>query len=904
MKRKAITSNLLERSLRGLLVIMAALLLPQGAWADDVWSGEGTEEHPYVISSPAGLDLLATRVNGGNTYEDTYFILGDNITYTTENTETEDNYTAIGDNAHHFKGNFDGRHFIISGIRIYKDGNDDASSYQGLFGYNEGTVKNLILADTRIAGFAKVGGIAGENEGNITNCQVLLNVTISAIKDGAQQHGGIVGYQEEGLVAGCPSAAAFTTGEGVTSSQVGGIAGYSGEGGIKDCLCFGGANLSDITIDGVSAKLCTPLNYTAFGDDATVSTYYGCITAYAPTADEAAFVLKYEVKYGETPVVGYYCPVGATVKVRYTGDTEGRLLTWYVQDSDGDVEKTTNYDLCSFIMPNKAVQFAVNTEDVWYVYNGAKGTEEKPYVISTPEGLDLLATMVNSGTSYGADSSHPNGYFFVLSNDIAYDHTTYWNVTNSTENNFTAIGNKTNAFAGHFDGKNYAVKGIRIYKNGDDDASSYQGLFGNNKGTIQNVAIADARITGFEKVGGIAGETSGNITNCYAEKSMAIHAIKEGAQQHGGIAGLVSEGKLTSCASGADITKPYCLEGCSDRGGIIGAGAKDCLQHCLYLGTYDVPGLINNDTAYAFSLADDVHFDKTGTEYGRITVCNGGDSVYIYKDAEGNETYYAKTMSLIMLTYSGEMLEGSYPVLSVRTWAKTVATIEPESGKYRFYMADRDVEVAAGPAYELTIGAGQYITMFSAYPLMVGTEDEEIKLQTITSVTNGEIVLGNPMDAVPMNKPFLIHNSGTTAKDIKIYPSQQPDLWFMKYRGFKGTLEDQEMPASDETTSYYVCNGTDFVLVKTAGTIAAHRCWLEIEGASGARQLRIVNGGEATGIKAIDNGPLDQRPLATEGTQEWSMVNGQWYDLSGRKLTKQPTKAGIYVKNGKKVIIK
>ena len=37
------------------------------------------------------------------------------------------------------------------------------------------------------------------------------------------------------------------------------------------------------------------------------------------------------------------------------------------------------------------------------------------------------------------------------------------------------------------------------------------------------------------------------------------------------------------------------------------------------------------------------------------------------------------------------------------------------------------------------------------------------------------------------------------------------------------------------------------------------------------------------------------------------MVNGQsdtWYDLSGRKFNGKPTAKGIYIKDGKKIVIK
>ncbi|MBQ7462784.1 MAG: hypothetical protein IJS63_11210, partial [Bacteroidaceae bacterium] len=43
------------------------------------------------------------------------------------------------------------------------------------------------------------------------------------------------------------------------------------------------------------------------------------------------------------------------------------------------------------------------------------------------------------------------------------------------------------------------------------------------------------------------------------------------------------------------------------------------------------------------------------------------------------------------------------------------------------------------------------------------------------------------------------------------------------------------------------------------------------------------------GIRTIDNGQL---------------TIGHWFDLSGRKLGGKPTQAGLYIKNGKKVVVK
>ena len=63
--------------------------------------------------------------------------------------------------------------------------------------------------------------------------------------------------------------------------------------------------------------------------------------------------------------------------------------------------------------------------------------------------------------------------------------------------------------------------------------------------------------------------------------------------------------------------------------------------------------------------------------------------------------------------------------------------------------------------------------------------------------------------------------------------------------------------------------------------------------------------GEDDGTTGIEV-PLGQRPLATEGTQESSIFNVQskdvYYNLQGQRVD-NPTK-GLYIRNGKKVVIK
>ena len=60
--------------------------------------------------------------------------------------------------------------------------------------------------------------------------------------------------------------------------------------------------------------------------------------------------------------------------------------------------------------------------------------------------------------------------------------------------------------------------------------------------------------------------------------------------------------------------------------------------------------------------------------------------------------------------------------------------------------------------------------------------------------------------------------------------------------------------------------------------------------------VRLVGAnGQTTGIGTIDNGQLT--------IDNYADADG-WYDLQGRKLSGKPTKSGLYIKNGKKFVIK
>ena len=196
--------------------------------------------------------------------------------------------------------------------------------------------------------------------------------------------------------------------------------------------------------------------------------------------------------------------------------------------------------------------------------------------------------------------------------------------------------------------------------------------------------------------------------------------------------------------------------------------------------------------------------------------------------------------------------------------------------------------------YEVTIPVGEYITYYRDEPLKLDDADKEsIELYTVSSVTATEAVLSDPFDAAPANTPLLVYNKNTEeAKTILLIPCNEPDLALTVADAFKGTLEATTIPASTTGADNYALNGYAFVWVKNEIAVAANKCWLHIvsQPATSRGNTRSITGGNGTtGIDAIENVTID---------------NEGWYDLQGRKLQSAPNRKGIYIHNGKKVVVR
>ena len=219
--------------------------------------------------------------------------------------------------------------------------------------------------------------------------------------------------------------------------------------------------------------------------------------------------------------------------------------------------------------------------------------------------------------------------------------------------------------------------------------------------------------------------------------------------------------------------------------------------------------------------------------------------------------------------------------LSVGTFRYAVTGV----GLYDGVMYTNTFELFQG--YEIDVPAGEYVTYYKDENLY--EEDSDVKLYTISSVSTTAATLSSEIAIAPASTPILVYNGGQEAKTVLLIPTVDAADNVQAATAFKGTLTETTIPASTSTQNNYAFNGKQFVWVKEALPVAANKCWLEIPNSANAAPAMTIVFGEVTGIGVIDNG---QR------------TSGDWYDLNGRKLEGRPTKKGVYINNGRKVVIK
>lgn len=511
-------------SIVSVMVVVSANTMDiwDGTIASDYAGGTGTENDPYLISTPEQLALMAIGTNYVNAESKYYKLTADiylnDITKTNWKENSPNEWLkAKTDSNYFFNGNLDGDGHTIYGIYV-NGGFERAGLVPGVVGTV--SFKNVVISDSYING----------------------------TDSGSNYYGGFVGYVYRDTTTvsfeKCyVSESVFIGG----NNRVGGFVGFGANCAIsfKNCGSFVTVN----TTVASSKKFGSFIGGIDYSNANKKVTYDGCI---------GNIVFTNWQQYAT--VINSYCGEDGTVTNNATDKTYPTVVA--LEDMKGAAAKTNMPNLDWKVwktterFPMLAEKKIIWDGTIATEYAGGTGTAEDPYLIETPQQLALMAI----GTDYGEKGANIVGKYYKLTADIYLNDTDNPNWTENNPNKWlTAKRDTKYSFTGHFDGDGHTIRGL--YAEG---SFARVGLFSSVYGNVsfKNIVIADSSLkvtgsSGADYVGAFVGmayraeATFTTFENCYVDDSVSLAGRTRVAGFVGGGAGLGASFK--NCASFAEV---------------------------------------------------------------------------------------------------------------------------------------------------------------------------------------------------------------------------------------------------------------------------------------------------------------------------------------------------------------
>ena len=235
----------------------------------------------------------------------------------------------------------------------------------------------------------------------------------------------------------------------------------------------------------------------------------------------------------------------------------------------------------------------------------------------------------------------------------------------------------------------------------------------------------------------------------------------------------------------------------------------------------------------------------------------------------------------------------------LQSWSDDAEVNEQNTNTFTMTAENKNLVAFFMPnTYQLVIGAGEFATFYEDWNVKLDEDTPEgVNFYTIASISGENAVLSAALEGVVAGQtPLLVYNGTENVLLVTIVPTTETAEATPSFaEQFCGTAIDKEFTAADmEAADFYALSGGKiFVQVEGEGTLAANQCWLQFnhELTPSARSINLVFDDETTAVEKLKNSRIEE-------------LNGNWYDLNGRKLNGMPTKKGIYMNNGRKVVVK
>ena len=165
-----------------------------------------------------------------------------------------------------------------------------------------------------------------------------------------------------------------------------------------------------------------------------------------------------------------------------------------------------------------------------------------------------------------------------------------------------------------------------------------------------------------------------------------------------------------------------------------------------------------------------------------------------------------------------------------------------------------------------------------------GNAVEDVSLRTFTSYADGAMIFEST-DTVSAGTPFLIKVTKTSASPFFPLASLEGDATAQTVTHGDASMTGTLAPKDIGTTGLFLTATGELKRASGSTTLKGLRAYFTV--ASGASARLLFRDG-TMGISETETAPTADR----------------WYTLDGQELSSQPTQRGIYIKDGKKVIIR
>ena len=232
-----------------------------------------------------------------------------------------------------------------------------------------------------------------------------------------------------------------------------------------------------------------------------------------------------------------------------------------------------------------------------------------------------------------------------------------------------------------------------------------------------------------------------------------------------------------------------------------------------------------------------------------------------------------------------------------------------------FVLDDSDTDLAAkiqavnGTSQDIAftsrvLKAGQWNTLVLPFATTVTELSEKLGYAVVdmlaASTSSSNVSLKLAFGAIPANTPFLVQPAADTNLNTVDFTSKQivysanPKVDDGQGHEFIGTYTaGKKVTKDDQTEYYYSSTKKSFVNSSASTSIGIMRAYLKDNSAAGIRSITIQEPNGTENTTAINDFSVETK-AANEG----------WYTLGGVKLEGTPTEKGVYIRNGKKVVVK